>query len=374
MTALLGTAILLAAGAPLGEAGAGAQGVNPWLERRVRVIAHAGGEDEAPHETMFAYKQAHLLGAEVLEGDVRLTGDGVLVVHHDDDVDATTDGTGLVIDKTYAELFALDHGYKYTPYDWSCGDCPEEDYLYRGVRTGTKAPPAGYAPEDFTIPTAEQLFRTFPDTWLDLEIKEEGAAARAAADALIALVRAYDAADRTVIVSFDQATVDYVRQQMPEAITSPGIDGITNWFLAGQPLTGHAILQVPPFFGAIPVVTPDFVARAHADGLAVWVWMDSKEQESAEFYAELLAMGVDGLLVSRPSVAREVVDAAGLTYVPTVAPPDGTVTPTTTAPDGSTPTTGTPATSAPATAAAAGPRYDMMRFGIIPLVAIVAIA
>ncbi len=328
---------------------AGAQSANPWLERRVLVIAHAGGEDEAPHETMFAYRRAHALGAEVLEGDVRLTGDGVLVVHHDADVDATTDGTGLVADQTYAELFALDHGHKFTPYQWSCGDCPEEDYVYRGVRTGAKPPPAGSTPEDFTIPTAEQLFETFPDAWLDLEIKEEGPAARAAADALIALVREYDAADRTVIVSFDQPTVDYVRQQMPEAITSPGVDGITDWFLGGQPLTGHAIVQVPPFFGDIQVVTPDFVAKAHADGLAVWVWMDSKQQESEAFYQELLAMGVDGLLVARPGLAREVVDAAGLTYVPTQAT---TTTTTTSAPA----TTAIPP-STPATAAATAPRY-----------------
>jgi glycerophosphoryl diester phosphodiesterase len=354
MVALLATMVVAVVVAPP-DLGAGAQPVNPWLDRRVLVIAHAGGEDEAPHETMFAYERAHALGAEVLEGDVRLTGDGVLVVHHDADVDATTDGTGLVIDKTYAELFALDHGHKFTPYRWSCGDCPEEDYVYRGVRTGATPPPAGYAPEDFTIPTAEQLFRTFPDAWLDLEIKEEGPAARAAADALIALVREYDAADRTVIVSFDQATVDYVRQQMPEAITSPGVDGITNWFLFGQPLTDHSILQVPPYFGDIQVVTPEFVARAHADGLAVWVWMDAKEQESAEFYGELLAMGVDGLLVSRPGLARDVVDAAGLAYSPAGTPAG----PTAPAPAALTtaPVAAAAATSAPAAAAATAPRY-----------------
>jgi glycerophosphoryl diester phosphodiesterase len=280
--------------------------------------------------------------------DVRLSGDDVLVVHHDADVDATTDGTGLVADKTYAELFALDHGYKFTPYQWSCGSCPEEDYVYRGVRTGAVPPPPGFTPEDFTIPTAEQLFQTFPDTWLDLEIKETGAAGQAAADALIALVRKYDAADRTVIVSFDQPTVDYVRAQMPEAITSPGVDGITNWFLGGQPLTGHAILQVPPFFGDIPVVTPDFVAKAHADGLAVWVWMDAKEQESAAFYAELLAMGVDGLLVSRPGVARQVVDDAGLAYDPTRAPPPPSPTTVPAAPTA----TAAPAVSSPAASGA----------------------
>lgn len=303
---------------------------NPWLSRRVLAIAHAGGEDEAPHSTMYAFKRAASLGVEVLEGDVRLTADDVLVVHHDATVDATTDGTGRVDEMSYAELFALDHGYKYTPYRWSCGDCPVDDYVFRGVRTGAKPAPAGYAATDFTIPTAESMFTTFPDRYLDLEIKESGDPARRAADALIELVRKYDAADRTVFVSFDDEIVQYVRDQFPEAITSPGLGGVTDFYLDRQPQPQHAILQVPPTYGEIQVVDAQFVDDAHAAGLAVWVWMDTKEQESAAFYQQLLDWGVDGILGSRPSVARSVIDANGLTWAgdpgePPPSAPDSTV-------------------------------------------------
>jgi glycerophosphoryl diester phosphodiesterase len=326
-----------------------AQPSNPWLTRRVLDIAHAGGEDEAPHETMYAYKRAAGLGAEVLEGDVRLTGDDVLVVHHDATVDATTDGTGRVDEKTYAELFALDHGYKFTPYQWSCGDCPVEDYVFRGVRTGSKPPPAGYVATDFTIPTAESLFTTFPDRFLDLEIKESGEPARRAADALIELVKRYDAAERVIFVSFDDEIVQYVRDQYPEAITSPGLDGVTAFYLTRQPQPQHAILQVPPTYGAIQVVDAQFVDDAHAAGLAVWVWMDTKEQESEAFYQQLLDWGVDGILGSRPGLARELIDRNGLTWLSDTPDPD----PDAPGPNASRDASG----SAPSTAAGTTPRF-----------------
>jgi glycerophosphoryl diester phosphodiesterase len=325
-----------------------AQEVNPWLERRVLAIAHAGGEDEAPHSTPYAFKRAAALGVEVLEGDVRLTADGVLVVHHDATVDATTDGTGRVDEMTYTELFALDHGYRFTPYRWSCGDCPAEDYVFRGVRTGSTPPPAGYGPEDFTIPTAESMFTTFPDLFLDLEIKESGEPARRAADALIALVKKYEAADRVVFVSFDDEIVQYVRDRFPDAITSPGLDGVTDFYLTRQPQPAHRILQVPPTYSGIQVVDQTFVDDAHAAGLAVWVWMDTKEQESAEFYQQLLDWGVDGILGSRPSVARQLIDDNGLTWS---GEPD---------PTGPAGEPGEPDPAAPPTddgAAATGPRY-----------------
>jgi glycerophosphoryl diester phosphodiesterase len=38
----------------------------------------------------------------------------VLVVIHDETVDATTDGTGNVKDKTFAELQQLDAGFRYS--------------------------------------------------------------------------------------------------------------------------------------------------------------------------------------------------------------------------------------------------------------------
>jgi glycerophosphoryl diester phosphodiesterase len=332
--------VVVPAGGP-----SGAADDNPWLHRRVLSIAHAGGENEAPHETLFAYKRAHALGTDVLELDVRLTGDGVLVVHHDADVDATTNGTGLVIDKTYAELFALDHGYKFTPQRWSCGDCPVEDYVYRGVRTGDKAPPAGYVADDFTIPTVETLFDTFPDAYFDIEIKEQGEPARAAARALAEQIEAHDLEQQVVVVSFDQAIVEYVRTLLPDVDTSPGVAGVQQFFFDRKPQPDHEILQVPPTYDLdgtiVTVVSEQFVEDAHDAGLAVWVWMNGREQENAEFYRELIAMGVDGILGAAPAVARQVIDESGLAWdgtdpVPTTSVPTTSTTTTTSTPPGTT--------------------------------------
>ncbi len=59
-------------------------------------IAHAGGEYEAPHSTLYAHHQAVEAGADVLEMDVQLTADGVLVLHHDTTVDGDRHLTFLV--------------------------------------------------------------------------------------------------------------------------------------------------------------------------------------------------------------------------------------------------------------------------------------
>ena len=58
---------------------------NPWLDRNFLNIAHQGGEDESPSNTMYALKSAIREGhADMLELDVQLTSDGHLVVIHDD--------------------------------------------------------------------------------------------------------------------------------------------------------------------------------------------------------------------------------------------------------------------------------------------------
>src|SRR4051795_485404 len=58
---------------------------NPWLQNRFLVMAHQGGEDEAPSNTMFAFKSAiRDRGADSLEMDVNLSSDGQLMVIHND--------------------------------------------------------------------------------------------------------------------------------------------------------------------------------------------------------------------------------------------------------------------------------------------------
>ena len=53
------------------------------LTRRI-VLAHAGGDDDYPHSTPYAFAESVKGGVDVLDLDVRLSADGVLVVQHDE--------------------------------------------------------------------------------------------------------------------------------------------------------------------------------------------------------------------------------------------------------------------------------------------------
>jgi len=286
------------------------------LDRPI-VIAHAGGDFEAPHSTLFAYTQAALRGVDVLELDVMLTADRVLVVQHDDTVDRTTEASGPVRERTFAELRALDNAYWFSGDTWSNHGLPDEAYVYRGMRSGAVPPPPGYSPDDFAVPSFREVAEAFPDHVLDVEVKvprdSSGAAdlawaiegAEVLADEIAALGRTRS----VIVVSFDVDVLAAFRRVAPDVPTSPGLATLVDWYV-GLPVEfarTDVVFQVPPVYAGVEVLTPDVVARAQAEGFAVWVWMDDTRQENAAFFAELLDRGVDGLLVARPSVALEVV-------------------------------------------------------------------
>ncbi len=271
------------------------------------VLAHTGGEDEFPASTMFAYGESVKAGVDMLDLNVQLSHDGVLVIHHDDSVDRSTNGTGAVADLDLAALQQLDDAYWFTA-SCVCTDRPEAEYLYRSIRTGQKAPPAGYTADDFAIPTLRHLIERFPDIPLNIEIKGEGQPAIDAATEVIAELTELGRLDATVISSFDDATIDAVRQLAPAVETSPGTAASAAWVLNGTPLpAGQRILQLPPKFDDIQVLTPEVIARSHGAGYVIWVWPD--EQEDAALYAELLAMGLDGLNINFPATGVAAVRA-----------------------------------------------------------------
>lgn len=74
------------------------------------IVAHRGSSKEHPEHTLAAYQKAIEQGADLLEGDVRLTADGHLVCVHDRRIDRTSDGRGVVSTKTLAQLRRWDFG------------------------------------------------------------------------------------------------------------------------------------------------------------------------------------------------------------------------------------------------------------------------
>jgi glycerophosphoryl diester phosphodiesterase len=345
----------LAAGAS--SASAVAPDPNPWLDRHFLNIAHQGGEDEAPSNTMFAFKSAVAVrGADMLELDVQLTGDGQLVVIHDDTVTRTTDGPtarpdSQIRNMTLAQVQALDAGYWFRPGSYSHDPAiPAEAFVYRGIRTGAKQPPPGYSAEDFRIPTLREVLDAFPTTPINVEIKmpkvcdgglecDQPALGIPTAQALAALLDEPAYASRTdiIVVSFSDNLLQVFNllDAAPKVALAPGIAGVAGYAALGvPPVPDVAAFQVPPSQNGLAV--PEMVLEqqdAHGDGYAVHVWPNGDEPDGEASYARLIALGIDGYMSSQPSrlhrflCANEIPRPDGTDRCPSPAP-----TPTATAP------------------------------------------
>ena len=77
------------------------------------VIGHRGACGHAPENTLVSFRRAAALGVRWVEFDVRLSRDREVVVLHDDGVERTTNGDGMVAQKDWGELQALDAGAWY---------------------------------------------------------------------------------------------------------------------------------------------------------------------------------------------------------------------------------------------------------------------
>lgn len=75
-----------------------------------RTVAHRGAGKLAPENTLAALRLGASFGYMMFEFDVKLSGDGVLVLMHDPTVERTTDGTGRVAGLAFGELARLDAG------------------------------------------------------------------------------------------------------------------------------------------------------------------------------------------------------------------------------------------------------------------------
>ncbi len=265
------------------------------------VLAHTGGEDEFPGSTMYSYGESVKAGVDMLDLNVMLTKDGVLVIQHDGTVDRQTNGTGNVADMTYAELSKLDNAYWFTP-DGVGKDHPTDRYVYRGIRTGERPPPAGYTADDFAVPRFSDLIARYPTMPLNIEIEGSGEAAAAAARQLATELRAANRLDASVVASFDDATVSYFHQLEPSVVMSPGFGASAAFILDGTPLPdGMRILQLPPETSGLQVLTAANIAKSHDAGYLIWVWPNDRSLENRAAYDRFLQQGIDGLNINFPA-------------------------------------------------------------------------
>jgi len=250
--------------------------------RRPLVFAHRGGSHLAPENTVAAFDSGLRLGADGLELDVRMSRDGVVVVHHDATLDRTTNLGGPLAARDADELGRADAGYRFR----RGGAFP-----FRGLGIG--------------VPRLREVLRRYRDRPIAIDLKLN---APEFAAAVVADVRGADAVDRVSLGSVDARVLRAARLMEPAVTTSAARAEVRwalyrswcRWPVARAPYMGY---QVPERSGATRVVSPRFVRDAHRAGLHVQVWTVDAEDDARR----LLSWGVDALITDRPDVIVPVV-------------------------------------------------------------------
>lgn len=283
--------------------------------------AHRGGVIDFPENTLYAYAEVARAGADVLEMDVYQTADNELVILHDLDVDRTTNGSGNVVDLTLAELRALDAAYWFVPGVGTPRDRAAEDYIFRGIATGDKKPPPGYAAEDFQIPTLEQALQRFAANLINVELKPDLDGNGNYEQQIADLLQRYGRFNDVIAASFVDEAANNFKAVAPCVHTSVPLDQGTGIVLGAlgpatmPPVPEHVAFQVPPdtsqisqipddFF--LEVVTPDFINDAHAVNLAVQVWTVN----TCEEMLRMIDLGVDAIMTDRPILLESILNTA----------------------------------------------------------------
>jgi len=254
-------------------------------------FAHRGASARAPENTLEAFRLAAEDGAGGLETDVHMTRDGHVVAIHDDTVDRTTDGLGLVREMTLTELQCLDAGFRFTPDGGAT-------YPYRG--------------KGVHVPELREVLREIPDLAVNVDIKEGRPDVE---EAVLRVIEGAGAQDRTLVVSEHTPVVGKFRRLSGGRVRTGASRGESRlfYYLSGLRLEGllrpaYDALQVPVWHGERELVTPRFLEAAHDVGVRVDVWTIDEPAEMRR----LLDLGVDVVMTNRPGVLAGVLRGRGL--------------------------------------------------------------
>lgn len=233
-------------------------------------FAHRGASTRAPENTLAAFELAFKQGAPAIEFDVKLTADRQVVIHHDQTLDRTTDGSGSITKQTLAALRELDAGSKFSA-------------EFRGEK----------------IPTLDEVFEAVgKKIFMNVELTNYAFPFDGLVDEVAKLVMKHGLEGQVMFSSFFPTNLTRARQLLPSIprgqLFLPGGSG---WW---QRLAGNfMLLQAEhPWKGD---VTAESVRRAHAKGRRVYTWTVNDPAEMKT----LRALGVDAIFTDDPLLANQ---------------------------------------------------------------------
>lgn len=245
------------------------------------VIGHRGNRAHAPENTIESFAQALALGADAIEFDVRLSADGIPVVHHDPTLNRTTDGIGQIARTDFVKLKDLDAGHNFT-------------------RDGGKTFP--YRGAGHRIPTFEEVIGAFPSTPLLIEIKDP-----LASPLVRELIERHKAEHRCLVDAMNGLAVRYFEDSSIAWGAAQGdVASLMMKVLLRQRVDrmSYRALCVPLSYKGLPLPVRRFAKAARSLARQVHVWTVNDPAVAVSLWKD----GIHGIISDDPAVmlkARE---------------------------------------------------------------------
>ncbi|MCC5894767.1 MAG: glycerophosphodiester phosphodiesterase [Alkalibacterium sp.] len=266
------------------------EGEQDFLQKSTKplVIAHRGGLDHAPENTLDAFRHAENLEVDILEYDVFITADGELVVIHDDTVDRTTDGTGRVNDMILEELQALDAGYHFE------NEQGEHTFRDKGVY----------------IPAVEEVFQEFGHKRQLIELKATNDPEKyeEMIQEMWRLIEEYNMHDRVLIASFDHDINLRFNEVSKGSVAIGAGEQETRRFVMIHKALLNAVYRPTADAFQLPTEQEGFnladwklIRGAENRGMTVYYWTINDE----ETMQELIDLGAHGIMTDNPELLIE---------------------------------------------------------------------
>ncbi|MEY3431824.1 MAG: hypothetical protein RJA80_945 [Actinomycetota bacterium] len=295
------------------------------------LIAHGGGNQEFPDNTLEAYFHAFSLNpSAMLETDVNLTKDGFIILSHDRSLDQKTNLTNAdIIETNYSDLVddEVDFGYNNpisgaNGYNTSNTFIKYTNYLGQEVSPLDVTYPEGIEPRHptkFLVTTLEELIIQFPNNLINIEIKQTGEIGLNALAKVIEIMDSlneeFQTYQRIILASFHQEVYKELNRLKStthkQLMFSPEFNGVLTFFIMQSTLTSVfysepvAAFQLPTEQLGLSLTTNLLINTAHMHNIAVHYWTINDEVTMRE----LIEKGVDGIMTDRPTLLQEVLDS-----------------------------------------------------------------
>ncbi len=223
---------------------------------------------------MAAFEHSLHLGVHGIELDVQRCSTGELVVIHDETINRTTNGVGLVKDISLSELKRISNG------KWF-----------------------GQEFEEQRIPALLEVLDLIDGNLIvNIEVKNSPVDYPGIEEDLLEVISHYKYPDRLLISSFDHKVLLRLSQECELQLVL--LAGCAFYDLPAYATAIGASVWHPP----VDIIRPDLVEEAHAAGLAVNVWTVNEERQ----WRSLIAMGVDGIITDDPAGLMKYLDRLAL--------------------------------------------------------------